>query len=314
MNILFNKDDEGSRELVERLGFIDKSVKYDKMERFVRSASREVYELIGKDTYDTIYDYYTGDPSEEQEVYIKAIQDAVAIQAYRQYAPSNDVGHTTNGRKMRLDDHEKMPFEWLIDKDNENMERMYYKSLDDLLLALDALASWKATDEYKSLNELFVSTTKQFQEFFDIGNSRLLLLKLQPGLRQCERLQILPRLGKEGFDALKADHENQEELYKTVCEACVYWSLQWAFSGRLTVTLFPEGVLQRYVGERNTTQGKQPATMNEYAWAAQKFKDDAMDLFGLIEDMVSPEVVEEDGGVDDDDELGFCTSDVFVTT
>ena len=180
MKIMFNKDENGSEELQAHLGFIDAMVDYENLKRFVRNATREVIQLIGQETYDTIHGYYIAGPTPEEKPYVDAVQDAVAVQAYRQFVPSQDVGHTINGRKMRLDDHEKMPFEWLIDKDNENMERMYYQALDHLLITLEDLQSWKDTEEYKQLNSLFVNSTEAFQEFFDINQSRLLLLKLQP--------------------------------------------------------------------------------------------------------------------------------------
>jgi hypothetical protein len=303
----------GSEELLKHLGFIDVSVSYDNMVRFIRSASIEVRELIGTATYNVIIGYYEGATTDEQMPYVDAMQDAVAVQAYRQYVPSKDVAHTQNGRRMRMDDHEKQAFEWMLDRDNENLERMYYQALDQLLIILDALPSWKETNEYKALNSLFVSKTADFQQYFDINNSRLLMMKLQPGLRQCEQLQILPRLGKTAYDALKEDSTDKERLLELVKSACVYWSLQWAFSGRLTVTLFPEGVLQRYVGERNTTQSKMPATMNEYAWAAQQFRHDAEDILIQIENEVAPPYVPTEG---DDEKLGFGFKDTdgFVTT
>jgi hypothetical protein len=282
------------------------------MVRFIRSASIEVRELIGASTYDIIVGYYEGSTTDEQQPYVDAMQDAIAVQAYRQYVPSKDVAHTQNGRRMRMDDHEKQAFEWMLDRDNENMERMYYQALDHLLIVLDGLTSWKETDQYKALNTLFVSKTSDFQAYFDINNSRLLMMKLQPGLRQCEQMQILPRLGKEAFDALKEDASEKERLLELVKSACVFWALQWAFSGRLTVTLFPEGVLQRFTADRMTTQGKKPATMNEYAWAAQQFRYDAEDILIQIEQEVAPPVAE--STEEEEPYFGFKDSDGFVTT
>ena len=313
MKIFFNKNNNGSEELQAHLGFIDAMVDYDNLERFVRNASREVQQLLGKPTYEALHVFYKKEnPTETEKAYVDAVQDAVGIQAYRQYAPSQDVGHTINGRKMRLDEHEKMPFEWLIDKDNENMERMYYQALDHLLETLEDYATWTGSAEYKKVTALFVNSTAIFQEYFDINNSRLILLRLQPGLRQCEQFHILPRLTKSGFENLKDNAGDQAELLALVQEACVYWSLQWAFSGRLTVTLFPEGVLQRYVGDRNTTTAKQVASYNEYAWAAQNFKDDAERLFLRIEELLAPAAVDEDA--DNAPAIDFNQEDPFVST
>lgn len=315
MKLIFNKNNAGNAELKAHLGFLDKSTSFENLERFIRNATLTVQNIIGKETYDVIQAMYeAGDDQEPNKSYIDALQDAICIEAYRRYAPSNDVGHTVNGRRMRVDDHEKQAFEWLIDRDNENMERMYYQSLDQLLTTLESLNSWKATDKYKKLNSLFVSKTQDFQEIFDINHSRYLLLRLTPGLRQAEQMAILPRLGKEDMEALKEDALNKEELLALVKEACVYWALSWAMKGRLTVTLFPEGVLQRFVGERTTTQGKQPPLGNEYAWAAQQFMQDAERLLLRIEESVAPEVAESDIEEEPNYTFGFDDDDAFVTT
>jgi hypothetical protein len=52
-------------------------------------------------------------------------------------APSNDVAHTNNGRKMRQDEGEKLPFQWMLDNDNASLEKRYYRALDDLIKFLD---------------------------------------------------------------------------------------------------------------------------------------------------------------------------------
>jgi hypothetical protein len=56
---------------------------------------------------------------------------------YRLHAPSNDVAHTNNGRKMRQDEGEKLPFQWMLDNDNASLEKRYYRALDDLIKFLD---------------------------------------------------------------------------------------------------------------------------------------------------------------------------------
>jgi len=316
MKLILNKAGQGNAELKKLIGFLDRSILFENLERFIIAATQEIILLIGKTTYDVIQDYYENDSADATELErIGALQYSIAIQAYRQYVPSKDVGHTQNGRRMRLDEHEKQAFEWMIDRDNENMERMYYQSLDQLLIVLDEMLSFKLTDQYKKLNSLFVSTTADFEEFFNIKSSRLLLMKLQPGLRQCERQAIIPRLGKIETAALKADLTTDETLTALVKEACVYWSLSWALRGRLTVTLFPEGVLQRFVGERTTTQGKQPAQFNEYAWAAQEFKKDADHLLLRIEEYLAPPIVPVPGeAIDVTPSNQFDDDDIFIST
>jgi len=315
MKGIFNKDNAGKEEIKRTLSFIDKSVSYDDLKRFIKTAVRELYNVIGIATYEVIADLYIAGTDNADEIeLIETVQDVIAIDAYRKYTPSKDVGHTQNGRRMRVDDHEKQAFEWMIDRDNANMERMYYTSLDQLINLLEGLASWKETDEYKSISSLFVSKPSHVQEYFNINNSRLLLLKLQPGLRQCETRAILPRLTKEEFNALKASSEDKEVLLAMVQEACVYWALSWAMKGRLTVALFPEGVMQRFISDRITTQGKKPAALNEAAWAAQEFKNDAEEVLKRIEAHLAPEEVNDNDTGSVLPPIGFGEDDNYVTT
>jgi hypothetical protein len=97
-------------------------------------------------------------------------------------------------------------------------------------------------------------------------------------------------------------------------EASVYWSLHWAFSGRLSVRLFPEGIEQRITSDRTTTKGSQVPALNETAWASQQFKGDAEKILIEIENYLAPAPIIVSGEVDVMPGLGFSLDDNFATT
>src|SRR5690606_14390323 len=134
--------------------------------------------------------------------FLYLVRYPIIIKAYSLYAPNNDVSHTNNGRKMRNTDNEKHAFQWMIDNDNKALEKRYYRAVDDLLIDLEKEDNWKSTEAYKKVNKLFIKTADQFDEYFRI-ESRLILLMLEPGIRQCEQNEILPRIGKDKFTTLK---------------------------------------------------------------------------------------------------------------
>src|SRR5690606_22771737 len=107
------------------------------------TATREMIALIGNQVYEAVFKLYEADPPAEGEPdaavlhLIYSVQYPIAVNAYRLYAPSGDLSHTNNGRKMRNDDHEKAAFEWMINKDDAAQEKRYYKALDQLLDYLD---------------------------------------------------------------------------------------------------------------------------------------------------------------------------------
>jgi hypothetical protein len=296
MKLLFNRSPyNGSTELKQLLGFIDADIKFDKIKPDIITATSELQKMIGKNMYESVIGIYEADSrSEDQETLLYLTRYPIAVKAYMLLAPSNDIAHTANGRKMRQDNNEKQAFEFMLDRDNDAMERRYYRALDDLLEHLDGVSGWKESDAYKASHKLFIRTTSEFDEFFPI-DSRLVLLKLAPGIRQCEQNEILPLIGPIRFADLKAKltggsvlTEVQDlQLLYLIKEACVYFSLAWAMM-RLSVKIFPDGVLQAYTSDRMTTKGKLPAVKSEPEAARQAFMADAAAVFKKIEMLLAP--------------------------
>ncbi|MFL9844750.1 DUF6712 family protein [Flavobacterium rhizosphaerae] len=293
MKLLFNKDGEdGGYEIKQLMGFMDADFEFANLKADIITATNEMIALIGKPLYEEITGFYTDGADEDQEHLIYLTRYPIAVRAYTLYAPSNDVAHTANGRKMRAGEYEKAPWEWMIDRDNEALEKRYYRAQEDLLIYLEDYDGWKSSEQYKRLNRLFIRSAFQFDEFFRI-ESRLILLKLEPGISKCEREDILPRIGKEKFDALKAkvkageDELEDQELLSLIREACAYKALAWAMP-RFSVTLFPEGVLQAYTSDRDSRQIKQPAQNMELQAAKQAFLEDAAVALERIEKLMAP--------------------------
>lgn len=287
MKTLFNKSSNGQNEIAELLGFTDKDIKYSKMKQEISTATRDIIKIIGKEAFDKAYNLYK---EGSDALVIELIQYPIAIDAYRKYAPNNDVSHTNNGRRMRFDDHEKQAFEWLIERDNQAMERKYYRSVDTLISHLyEEEESWKESDSFKKLSKSLFKTTDEFDDIFPI-ESRLLLLKLQPGIRQCLDYEILPIIGKENFDKIIKGSEVPDRVLDVVKSACAFYSLAWAMP-RLSVQLFPEGILQSYVSDQLTTRGRKPPAKNELAYAKENFERDYKRALVELEGLMKPKPV-----------------------
>jgi len=307
MDLLFNKADNGNQEVKELLGFTDADLKYLDLESEIISATNEVIALIEQTTYDTaVTAYAVAAPSATQLALIHAVRYPILVQAYRQLIPSYDLRHTTSGRKNAGETHEKAPFEWQLDRDNKAHERRYYRALDDMIHYLDAKSTvWKATDTYKATFNLFIRTTKQFDDNFPIGNSRLLLLKLAPGIKKAQRRDIKPRIGQELHDNMIKDLRGEtptgftldKELLDRIREALVYKAMAWAIP-RYSLQLFPEGTLQAYTSDRMSTKGQKPPEKSETPATAQLFNQDAQEVYTEIEEMITilnaPEPIDPD--------------------
>lgn len=307
MKILFNTTTTaGNTELKELLGFIDADLKLKNLIPDIITASNDVIDLVGIEVYNKAIEAYNdGVIAEEDKAFVFAVRYPIAINSYRLYSPSNDVSHTNNGRKMRQDEGEKLPFEWMLDRDNAALEKRYYRALDDLIKFLDRskvefeltttlYTIWTNSEAFKATHKLFIRTVKEFDDIFPI-NSRLLLLKLAPGISDCEQYEIRPRVSVEKINALKlALKENTPltdatdiELIRLIRQASVAYSFAWAMP-RLSVQLYPEGVLQHVTSDRATTRGAKPTLKNETQEAAQAWRTDFERALKAIEELLEP--------------------------
>jgi hypothetical protein len=296
----------GNTELKELMGFIDADLKLKNLIPDLITATNDVIDLIGIEVYNKAVEAFNnGTIAETDKDFIYAVRYPIAVNAYRLFSPTNDLAHTNNGRKMRQDENENQAFEWLLDKDNAAMEKRYYRALDDLIKFLDRskvdaetattlYTIWTTSDAFKATHDLFIRTVSDFDKVFPI-QSRLLLIKLAPGISDCEQYEIRPTVGTEKFNALKQalkantpiTDENDLELILLIQKASVAYSFAWAMP-RLSVQLYPEGVLQHVTSDKATTRGAKPTLKNETQEAAQAWKMDFDRVILEIEKFLEP--------------------------
>lgn len=296
----------GNTELKELLGFIDGDLKLKNLIPDIITATNDVIDLVGIEVYNqAVLAYSEGTIADKDKAFVFAIRYPIAVNAYRLHAPSNDLAHTNNGRKIKQDDSEKLPFQWMIDNDNAALEKRYYRALDDLIKFLDRskveaetaetlYTIWTESEAYKITHELFIRTVADFDKVFPI-NSRLLLIKLAPGISDCEQYEIRPRVSVEKMNALKLALKSDTaiadatdiELIRLIRKASVAYSFAWAMP-RLSVQLYPEGVLQHVTSDRATTRGAKPTLKNETQEARQAWETDYKKALIEIEKLLEP--------------------------
>ncbi len=223
--MLFNKGDTGSTELKDLIGFIYKSINFNNLQSYIDFAERDIKKIIGKEVFQVAQDHYDSDnyqapepdppgegeePAEEHPEYavldelVSRIQYPVAIHAYRKYAPNSDLTHSDKGRQIFVSEKEKPAFEWMIEKDNDNLLRLANEATDILIEFLDdhsddtidgedqALIPWKDSQAYQKLKGSFINTVDQFEEIFRIGGSRLTFLSLLPFMKRVQENELKP--------------------------------------------------------------------------------------------------------------------------
>lgn len=319
METLFNKDGNGTDELKKLLPYIDADLEYEMLEPDLITTTNDVIAIVGYGIYQAAETVYEDNPDVDtlESKFLRAMRYPIAVNGYRLFAPTNDLSHTNNGRKMRGDESEKTPFEWMIDRDDAAQERRYFRALDDLIIFLDRMRKiaapetaedifenelatlWNDSESYQLTHNLIIRTVADFDRIFPI-RSRLLLNNISQGMDDCEVYEIVPRIGQVKFDEIKAKikaknalDQKEVQLVKFIKQAIVGYSLAWAMQ-RFSVNLFPEGVLQHYTSDRATTKGKKPALNIEPEMARLAHQSDADKALLKIEDLVAPEPTVED--------------------
>lgn len=289
MDLLFNKNNTGATELKELLGFTDADIKWVQFQPYLITATDLLIDIIGNPIYESLRGIYTAESSSAADAeFLKRVQTVIGLDAYRNLTPYLDLAHTNKGRVNRVEDKEKIAFEWQIVKSDNKMERDYYRALDRLIKYMDkSVSGWKNTDAYKLTHDLFIRTALEIDDYFNIDGSRLLFLKLAPGIRKAEREDILPRITKTRFDQLKEKLKNNAGdhdaiLLEKIKEAVVYKSLSWGIP-RLSARLFPEGFLELADNSRMTITAKKSVERNQAEAYSQRFKEDADLAFREIE-------------------------------
>lgn len=271
MELLFNKE-TFSAEFKDNLGFVDTDINYRRILPHVRTATKDVVDILGETNYNKALALDITDNFRVQLKYV------VALRAYILYAPTADLAVSNNGRMMRRDDHQVSAFQWQIDANDEALEQQYYRQLDELL-RLMAVKNWQVVNPKFQYTDLLVPSLEAFENIFDINGSFYLFLKLVPALREFEAREVKPRMGVY-FD--KPQIAQDDDLLLNLQSGAVYYALAWGFR-RLNAQIFPKGVMQTTI----TSQEKKAPTTAQYEIQARIFDKDSLGYLSEVEKWVT---------------------------
>ncbi|UOB16578.1 DUF6712 family protein [Abyssalbus ytuae] len=254
MKLIFNKSGLGKSELKATLGFLDGDFSYQNIEPDIKINTPYLVDLIGKDIYEKIQDYYENEPNiidvTDKQNHIDALkymQIYTASMAYIDYAPNNDLQHTNAGRTFKSEENDKIPWDWQVNADNSAIKKRAYKALDLLFILLDksGWTEWTGSDAYKKANALVIKNTNQFDAVFPINKSGQLFYRLVPFMDDIEKYEIQPILKPEKLTELKeidSPDKNQKILINLCHKVIAHLSLGKAYKA-FPVEMFPEGLI-----------------------------------------------------------------------
>ncbi len=228
-------------------------------------------------------------PSSEDKKLLKKIQLPIALMAVYNYYQLNLVSHDQSTRKIKVDDaNEKLPWEWMLNRDDAAHLSSAQRATDQLISYLDKTENsiWFSSPQKIASKSLFVNNTEVFGNFYPIDNSARFYYLALPLLQEIQSLELRSALGEDYKLLLEAYQNNslsayQVDLLELTQRAQVYGTISLA-TRRLNTQVLPIGLVKKLESESQTMNASRPATKDEISYFSKRMEEDAFDFIDKI--------------------------------
>jgi len=258
------------------INLIGQGAKASNYPGFFKTLSGYVYEESTK----TITDIRAWDPETEYSMVDDIGSDLIEGDFYNCFAEYNDkyyysVKESNLNNQPDIDDGSN----WVELDSNFKAFKKYSEAEHEVYV-------WKESDSQKAARSLFINNANDFDAIFPIDKSRRFFIKTIPFQKETNRKHILPVLGKDLYNELKAaiesgdindpdnvNYATWDKLMDLIRVPVAYLTLSLAVK-RLSFIMMPNGIFQDF--ETNVQKGKQPVPANLKRDIAQMLEDDGL--------------------------------------
>lgn len=288
MKLIFDKDSNGTQELVDALGLIDVRTDFSKWKPYIPLSIRRLTAIIGQEVYDKVLDFYQSasvDPDGKLTRLLGMVQQSVALFTWLKIIPTLDAQHGNTGRQKRLGEHEKGLTALQEYKDEANILSQAYESVDALIAYLEQekFDFWIQSPKRKAVSELLLNSKEAFDFYYVTGSHRL-FLTLAPIIREVQQRHIIPIITYGRYEKLVAGQQVAEGFRDAVCRPLALLSMSKAVE-RLPVEVLPDGVVQ--VQLAGSVCEKLRAEAEARKTVAKSLEQDGMRDLAALEDLVA---------------------------
>lgn len=286
--MIFNKSNTGSEELRTITGNYYANNDFEKVKTDIDLAKEELVRIVGAAVISKAEAVYADDSGVDAKYkdLVPVVQLPIAILGTLMMYQKNDLSHEDTGRKVKLDtEHEKLPWEWQLKRDDEMHLQAYYKAVDRLIAYLETntISEWMDSDKRTLAAKLFIKNANEFDAQFPIDRSGRMYLLLLPYIKEAQRRWIRKALGNDyqvllaGTDLTAAQKELLEFVYPPTAHLAMSLAIR-----RLPLGLIPAGVVRNYTSSSQTMNASEPASLADVRAVSDLLFQDGM---ALLEEM-----------------------------
>lgn len=270
MGNLFNKDNNGPAEIQRLTGIYHASNDYSVIETEIADAMRTVAMLIGQTVMDKACEAYK-DGTDDLKELVEAVQLPVAILAVSRYSKNNLVSHEDSGSKVKTDENEKIPFEWMVDRDERAQRERYYRAMDALYAFLEHsnISEWEGSDAKKKLQASVVRSIQDFESIYPVDGSyyvyfmlQNLVIERQPSIARMVGAELWKKILAGTTEEGDADKEKVESMIP-LCQRYAVLSAIIQAVRRWSLEVFPLSVARRFAPSYQGNRQSRAATREE---------------------------------------------------
>jgi len=273
--MLFNKDNNGSKELFEISGTFQASTPFNAITTEISSAIDIISGIVGAGIVSRAEIIYESSnvPEGDDAILLELVRRPVAFLAICNYSKITGLSHGASGRKMTVGDNEKIPFEWMIDRDDREMRERYYRALDSLFSYLTSknTEEWKQSDAYKALSDSLIQNLAQFEQVYPVNHSQYTFFTILPLLVEAKN-KLEEIIGSDKMAEIMAG-----SCPATTPKARKYTALTALVTAlkRWSISIFPIEVARQFAPSYQGNKENRPATKEEIEWAIDNLSKQA---------------------------------------
>lgn len=271
---LFNYTGAGSRELETLTGQWYASSPFRLIETEIVFAEREVERLAGPGVFARAVQAYSQVPLPPEDLpLLDAVRLPVACLALLRHSALTGVSHESTGRKVKMDDNERSPFAWQIDRDDRAMQERYYRALDAMYSYLEESAQpdWTSGETRRLCADSIVKTIGQFEAVYPVDGSYYVYYMLLPLVIEQQRSVLEPRAGAKW--AAIADGSAPEAQLALARRAAILGAVITA-GLRWSLEVFPLEIARRFSPTFQGNRANRAAMTEEIDWYVGKLKEE----------------------------------------